>query len=102
MFLVFMRLFITIQKNISDFSNAPYNCSVVLTKIIKLVYVRTQIVAVDGGRPMRSGTTTVEVSVLDSNDNSPQFEQLAYEVFIYENEPAGTLVIQVQDLFHFL
>ncbi|XP_049983976.1 protocadherin beta-6-like isoform X6 [Alexandromys fortis] len=51
--------------------------------------------AVDGGSPPRSGTTTVNIEVVDINDNAPQFVQSLYEVQIPENSPLGALVVAV-------
>ena len=42
-----------------------------------------------------SSEATVRVSVLDVNDNSPQFLQPAYEATAAENTPVGTSVLQV-------
>ncbi|XP_064182063.1 protocadherin alpha-C2-like isoform X10 [Anguilla rostrata] len=49
--------------------------------------------AVDGGVPARSGTASIIVSVLDTNDNAPQFDNLLYSVNITENSPMGTLIL---------
>uniref|UniRef100_A0A674NLL7 Si:ch73-233f7.4 n=1 Tax=Takifugu rubripes TaxID=31033 RepID=A0A674NLL7_TAKRU len=46
--------------------------------------------AVDGGKPARSGTASVIVRVLDTNDNSPTFDKT-----IMENSPIGSLVIHL-------
>ncbi|CAK6446152.1 unnamed protein product, partial [Pipistrellus nathusii] len=51
--------------------------------------------ALDGGSPPRSGTALVRVVVLDTNDNSPEFEQPFYEVKIPENSLLGSLVVTV-------
>nr|XP_036872465.1 protocadherin beta-11-like [Manis javanica] len=51
--------------------------------------------ALDGGSPPRSGTASVQVLVVDINDNSPEFEQPFYEVKIPENSALGTLVVTV-------
>nr|XP_019594567.1 PREDICTED: protocadherin beta-12-like [Rhinolophus sinicus] len=51
--------------------------------------------AVDGGSPPRSGTASVRVVVVDTNDNSPEFEQPFYEVKIPENSVLGSLVVTV-------
>ncbi|KAI5941952.1 Protocadherin beta-11 [Manis javanica] len=51
--------------------------------------------ALDGGSPPRSGTASVQVLVMDINDNSPEFEQPFYEVKIPENSALGTLVVTV-------
>ncbi|XP_069932318.1 protocadherin beta-12-like [Oryctolagus cuniculus] len=49
--------------------------------------------ALDGGSPPRSGTALVRVVVVDTNDNSPEFEQLFYEVKIPENSVLGSPVV---------
>ncbi|XP_045857041.1 protocadherin beta-11-like [Meles meles] len=51
--------------------------------------------AMDGGSPPRSGTATVRVVVVDTNDNSPEFEQPFYEVKIPENSLLGSLIVTV-------
>nr|XP_051700319.1 protocadherin beta-12 [Oryctolagus cuniculus] len=49
--------------------------------------------ALDGGSPPRSGTALVRVVVVDTNDNSPEFEQPFYEVKIPENSVLGSPVV---------
>ncbi|XP_062044964.1 protocadherin beta-11-like [Lepus europaeus] len=49
--------------------------------------------ALDGGSPPRSGTALVRVVVVDTNDNSPEFEQPFYEVKIPENSILGSSVV---------
>ncbi|XP_076875484.1 protocadherin gamma-A10-like isoform X25 [Brachyhypopomus gauderio] len=51
--------------------------------------------AVDGGNPLRSGTTRIDVTVLDANDNAPVFNQSVYRAKVDENAPKGTYVITV-------
>ncbi|XP_076993341.1 protocadherin beta-12-like [Tamandua tetradactyla] len=51
--------------------------------------------ALDGGSPPRSGTALVRVVVVDTNDNSPEFEQPFYDVKIPENRVLGSLVVTV-------
>uniref|UniRef100_A0A672FRH4 Cadherin domain-containing protein n=1 Tax=Salarias fasciatus TaxID=181472 RepID=A0A672FRH4_SALFA len=51
--------------------------------------------AVDGGKPSKSGTTTINVDVLDVNDNMPVFSEDAYSVRVNENAPIGTTIIRV-------
>ncbi|XP_030621268.1 protocadherin alpha-3-like [Chanos chanos] len=51
--------------------------------------------AIDGGNPPRSGSINISISVLDDNDNRPQFSQELYSVSIDENAPEGTLVLTV-------
>ncbi|XP_075959215.1 protocadherin alpha-C2-like [Anarhichas minor] len=51
--------------------------------------------AVDGGTPARSGTASVIVRVLDTNDNTPTFEKVNYNITIRENSPIGSLVVHL-------
>ncbi|XP_032281359.1 protocadherin alpha-C2 isoform X1 [Phoca vitulina] len=51
--------------------------------------------AVDGGSPARSGTAQISVRVLDTNDNSPTFDQSTYRVQLREDAPPGTLVVKL-------
>ncbi|KAK1800270.1 hypothetical protein P4O66_000306 [Electrophorus voltai] len=51
--------------------------------------------AVDGGNPQRIGTTRIDVTVLDANDNAPVFNQSVYRAKVEENAPKGTYIITV-------
>lgn len=51
--------------------------------------------AADSGSPPRSGSTLLKISVLDSNDNSPVFEEQAYVINLPENSPPGTLLLDL-------
>ncbi|KAM9461751.1 protocadherin-17 [Clarias gariepinus] len=53
------------------------------------------ITATDGGEYPKTGTMQINVKVIDSNDNSPVFEQSSYVVEIPENSPPGTLLIDL-------
>ena len=53
------------------------------------------VVARDAGVPSLSGTATVVVSVVDVNDNSPEFDVDEYCFTVDENQPAGTFVGQL-------
>lgn len=55
-----------------------------------------QVIARDGGSPPKSGSVTVRVKVLDSNDNSPQFELDTIRVELHEDAPVGFLLLRVQ------
>ncbi|XP_037117188.1 protocadherin beta-16-like isoform X15 [Syngnathus acus] len=50
------------------------------------------LIASDGGEPHRSGTMTIQVTVLDANDNAPVCTQPVYKVDVPENSPEGTLI----------
>ncbi|XP_063269438.1 protocadherin alpha-2-like [Prinia subflava] len=56
---------------------------------------RLVLTASDGGRPSLTGTMELEISVLDANDNAPQFNQSVYKVQLLENATEGTLVARV-------
>ncbi|XP_061597377.1 protocadherin-17 isoform X3 [Cololabis saira] len=51
--------------------------------------------ATDGGEYPRSGTMQINVKVIDSNDNSPIFDQPSYVVEIPENSPPGKVLIDL-------
>ena len=38
------------------------------------------VLAVDGGDPPKTGSVLVNITVLDANDNNPQFDNSSYEV----------------------
>ncbi|XP_059681606.1 protocadherin alpha-6-like [Gavia stellata] len=56
---------------------------------------RLLLTASDGGRPSLSGTVELVISVLDANDNAPQFNQSVYKVQLPENTERGILVMRV-------
>ncbi|XP_077589649.1 protocadherin-12 isoform X2 [Stigmatopora nigra] len=54
------------------------------------------LLAWDKGNPPKSGSTLIQVHILDSNDNSPTFEDNAPTVEIPEDTERGTTIIQVR------
>ncbi|NWZ66189.1 PCDA6 protein, partial [Acrocephalus arundinaceus] len=56
---------------------------------------RLVLTASDGGRPSLTGTMELVISVLDVNDNAPQFNQSVYNVVLPEDALEGTLVVRV-------
>ncbi|NXQ38373.1 PCDA6 protein, partial [Catharus fuscescens] len=56
---------------------------------------RLVLTATDGGRPSLTGTMELVISVVDANDNAPQFNQSVYKVQLPENAERGTLVIKL-------
>ncbi|NXA87352.1 PCDA2 protein, partial [Melanocharis versteri] len=56
---------------------------------------RLVLTASDGGRPSLTGTMELLISVLDVNDNAPQFNQSVYKVQLPESAAEGTLVARV-------
>ncbi|XP_027402026.1 protocadherin alpha-10 isoform X6 [Bos indicus x Bos taurus] len=55
--------------------------------------LRLLLTATDGGKPELTGSVTLQILVLDANDNAPVFDQTVYEVKMYENSANQTLVI---------
>ncbi|ODM96856.1 Protocadherin-like wing polarity protein stan [Orchesella cincta] len=55
-----------------------------------------RIVATDSGVPPRTGTGTLQINVLDSNDHDPNFEQSQYSVSIREGLSVGSTVLSVR------
>ncbi|XP_010132124.1 PREDICTED: protocadherin Fat 4-like [Buceros rhinoceros silvestris] len=49
-----------------------------------------EVEASDGGQLSLSSNTRVVVHVLDVNDNPPEFNQAAYDIFVLENLPKGS------------
>ena len=52
--------------------------------------------AQDGGTSSRTSTLTIDVQVLDANDNQPKFENETYSVTVSENVGVGTSLLQVR------
>ncbi|XP_075066088.1 protocadherin gamma-C5-like isoform X36 [Mixophyes fleayi] len=51
--------------------------------------------AVDGGDPPRSGTSQINVIVMDLNDNAPTFDKSLYKTNLKENAPVNTVLLQL-------
>ncbi|XP_013131918.1 protocadherin-18b isoform X2 [Oreochromis niloticus] len=54
-----------------------------------------QLTASDNGVPPKSGSTLLKISISDSNDNSPAFDEQVYAINLLENSPLGTLIIDL-------
>lgn len=54
-----------------------------------------KIVGIDGGNPARSGTASIHIRVLDTNDNVPVFSQPVYKASVLENTAVGTVIAKV-------
>lgn len=54
-----------------------------------------KVTASDGGSPPKLGSVIVRVNVLDSNDNSPQFELKSPKVELQEDAPVGHLLLKL-------
>ncbi|XP_054840721.1 protocadherin gamma-B5-like [Eublepharis macularius] len=58
--------------------------------------IHLTLLAVDGGKPAKTGTAKILINVIDANDNPPVFAQKVYKVMLKENTPKGSSVIQVK------
>ncbi|XP_029021009.1 protocadherin gamma-C5-like [Betta splendens] len=54
-----------------------------------------QLTALDGGNPVKSGTSLITINVLDINDNFPIFEKNVYKVSLSENTAQGASILQL-------
>ncbi|XP_056667400.1 protocadherin alpha-4 isoform X25 [Monodelphis domestica] len=73
-----------------------------LTLVLKKVLDREEtiehhllLIATDGGKPELTGTIQLLITVLDVNDNTPEFERMVYKVKLFENVPNETLVTKM-------
>lgn len=55
-----------------------------------------KVTAVDDGFPPRSGTSMLQINVLDANDHSPVFENDEYDASVRESVSVGTTVITLK------
>ncbi|KAG8579372.1 hypothetical protein GDO81_010845 [Engystomops pustulosus] len=51
--------------------------------------------ASDGGKPPKTGTAIIRITVQDVNDNFPVFAKDTFQIRLPENPPIGSLVIQL-------
>ena len=54
-----------------------------------------QLIASDGGDPALSGVMTLNITILDYNDNKPVFDKPVYEVKVKENIAINTTIVTV-------
>uniref|UniRef100_A0A3Q3ECI1 Protocadherin 1 gamma 31 n=1 Tax=Labrus bergylta TaxID=56723 RepID=A0A3Q3ECI1_9LABR len=52
--------------------------------------------ALDGGNPVKTGTTQIIITVLDINDNVPTFKRPLYNVTVPENTNVGSILVRVE------
>ncbi|XP_043982187.1 protocadherin alpha-2-like isoform X9 [Gambusia affinis] len=57
--------------------------------------MKLTLTAVDGGKPLKSGSMQILVNVIDANDNSPLFSKSLYKVSVSENTPVGTTILKL-------
>ena len=54
-----------------------------------------EVVATDGGEPPLSGSMMVDITIIDSNDNNPEFENATYNITVAENVPKNAVIVRV-------
>ena len=57
-----------------------------------------QVLARDGGSPPKVGMLRVNITILDANDNSPQFEKSNYNFTIKEDIPVNSTILTLRAL----
>ena len=81
---------------VTDSSGTPEDVRLALRhkldREIQTDYTLT-LIAFDGGTPPKSGSILVKVTVQDSNDNSPRFDNNTYLIRVREDVPPGTPII---------
>ena len=58
-------------------------------------FIRISVLARDAGSPSLTGTTIVQIEVIDVNDNAPAFLQSLYQGTILEDDQPGTSILFV-------
>ncbi|XP_071382512.1 protocadherin gamma-C5-like [Centroberyx affinis] len=84
---------------VNDVSNGRKVPELVLEKPLdreKKATHQLLLTALDGGNPVRSGISKITVTVLDVNDNIPQFEKPIYKASITEHALKRTLITKVK------
>ncbi|XP_077381246.1 protocadherin-23 [Festucalex cinctus] len=84
---------------LQGFSVQSHTGSIFTNKPIKATAnsnpVRLLVEARDGGDPVLSTVTTVDVLILDSNDHTPLFHQDVYTVTVSEDAPIATTLLTI-------
>ncbi len=52
--------------------------------------------ALDGGNPVKSGTSVLQITVQDFNDNEPKFEVAGYKASVLESTVVGSSVLKIK------
>ena len=82
------ELRVTRNDDAEDASSATFDLRLVVARALdreQASRYHVTVLAVDGGRPERTGSVDVEVVIGDVNDNRPVFEQATYDVEVSED-----------------
>uniref|UniRef100_H0XSX6 Protocadherin alpha 12 n=2 Tax=Otolemur garnettii TaxID=30611 RepID=H0XSX6_OTOGA len=70
----------------------------ILRKVLdreKTSKVNLLLMVIDGGKPELTGSVQIQITILDVNDNAPEFDKPGYKVVLFENVQNDTRVIQL-------
>uniref|UniRef100_A0A3Q3LUN9 Protocadherin-16 n=1 Tax=Mastacembelus armatus TaxID=205130 RepID=A0A3Q3LUN9_9TELE len=86
-----------LSSPLQGFSIQPGNGSVFTNKPLKAItnsnLIHLLVEARDGGDPVRSTVTSIEVLILDTNDHAPLFHQDIYTLTVPEDTPTDTVLL---------
>ena len=90
---------ITSGNDMQYFKIDPRTAQLYLTKYLDREMLEAdefslQVTAREGNNELKTATTTLEISVLDLNDNKPEFEVEQYNMTVIENLPVGFRIMQ--------
>ncbi|XP_022242412.1 fat-like cadherin-related tumor suppressor homolog [Limulus polyphemus] len=86
-------------NDLSYFTIHPKSGVISVAKTLDYEEVKDYILTIeakDGGTPPLNNHATVNISVVDANDNSPVFNQPSYQAIIREDASPGDKIIQVK------
>ena len=52
--------------------------------------------AIDNGDPPKTGSIDIDITILDANDNVPEFENSSYQITVLETVPVGSILLKVK------
>lgn len=82
--------------NVTKSLDQRFSVKLILAKLLdrELVdFFSVRVIAKDGGSPQMSGTITINVNVLDTNDNTPEFTQNFYNKTVKDNTVAMETIL---------
>ena len=93
---------ITSGNDMQYFKMDPNTAALYLTKPLDLESLDSdkfsvEVTARQKDSELKTGTATLEISVLDVNDNKPEFEVERYNMTVIENLPSGTALYLAAD-----
>ena len=88
-----------LDTNAGELVHVEPNSGLITAAVIfdyeRIKHLEFLVYAVDGGNPPRTATATVDMTILDHDDEPPKFSQESYNFGVYENQDAGADVGRV-------